>query len=129
MLRLARLGRLSNAWRLIGESVSSRRPELVLTLLAGLVVMLVSATLLYLVEGDVQPDKFGSIPRALWWAVATMTTIGYGDIYPVTPVGKLLAAIAAVTSIGLIALPTGILASAFSEALARHRAEADGNQR
>lgn len=123
VLRLARLGRLSNAWQLIGESVSSRRPELILSLLAGLVLMLVSATLLYLVEGEVQPDKFGSIPRALWWAVATMTTIGYGDVYPVTPVGEMLAGVAAVTSIGLIALPTGILASAFSEALARHRAD------
>lgn len=123
VLRLARLGRLSDAWQLIAESVSSRKPELILSLVAGFVVILVSATLLYLVEGDVQPDKFGSIPRALWWAVATMTTIGYGDVYPVTPVGKALASVAAITSIGLIALPTGILASAFSEALARHRAE------
>lgn len=121
VLRLAKLGRMSSAWKYIGEAISSRRPELFLSLFFGVGLMVVSATLLYLVEGDAQPDKFGSIPRALWWAVATLTTIGYGDIYPVTPLGKLLASVTAVTSIGLIALPTGILAAAFSDAMARHR--------
>jgi voltage-gated potassium channel len=112
---------MSSAWRHIGEAISSRRSELFLSLFAGIGLMVFSATLLYLAEGDAQPDKFGSIPRALWWAVATLTTIGYGDIYPVTPIGKLLASVTAVTSIGLIALPTGILAAAFSDAMARHR--------
>jgi voltage-gated potassium channel len=81
--------------------------------------MLVSATALYLVEGPEQPDKFGSIPRALWWAAVTLTTIGYGDVFPVTPLGKLLAAMTAMAGIGLIAAPTGILAAAFSEAFQR----------
>ncbi len=121
VLRLAKLGRMSSAWRHIGEAVVSRRAELFLSLFAGVGLMVVSATLLYLVEGDVQPDKFGSIPRALWWAVATLTTIGYGDVFPITPLGKILASVTAVTSIGLIALPTGILAAAFSDAMARHR--------
>jgi voltage-gated potassium channel len=121
VLRLAKLGRLSSAWRHMGEAIHSRRAELALSLFAGVGLMVLSATLLYLVEGDVQPDKFGSIPRALWWAVATLTTIGYGDIYPITPLGKMLASVTAVTSIGLIALPTGILAAAFSDAMARHR--------
>jgi voltage-gated potassium channel len=121
VLRLAKLGRMSSAWRYIGEAISSRRAELFLSLFFGVGLMVVSATLLYLVEGDAQPDKFGSIPRSLWWAVATLTTIGYGDIFPITPLGKLLASVTAVTSIGLIALPTGILAAAFSDAMARHR--------
>ncbi|NBB16868.1 ion transporter [Caulobacter sp. SLTY] len=121
VLRLAKLGRLSSAWRHMAEAVSSRRSELILSLGVGVGLMVLSATLLYLVEGDAQPDKFGSIPRALWWAVATLTTIGYGDIFPITPVGKLLASVTAITSIGLIALPTGILAAAFSDAMARHR--------
>ncbi len=121
VLRLAKLGRMSSAWRHIGEAITSRRAELFLSLFAGIGLMVFSATLLYLAEGDAQPDKFGSIPRALWWAVATLTTIGYGDIYPVTPIGKLLASVTAVTSIGLIALPTGILAAAFSDAMTRHR--------
>lgn len=125
VLRLARLGRLSNAWSYIAESAKARSPELLLSLLAGLILMIGSATLLYLVEGDVQPEKFGSIPRALWWAVATLTTIGYGDVYPITALGKVLAAVTAITSIGLIALPTGILAAAFSDAMARHRSASE----
>ncbi|HYE46242.1 MAG TPA: ion transporter [Caulobacter sp.] len=128
VLRLAKLGRMSSAWRHMGEAIASRRTELFLSLFAGVGLMVFSATLLYLVEGDAQPDKFGSIPRALWWAVATLTTIGYGDIYPITPLGKLLASVTAVTSIGLIALPTGILAAAFSDALARHRAAAETSE-
>jgi hypothetical protein len=66
------------------DAVAERRGELMLTLVFALIAMLVSATLLHVVEGSVQPDKFGSIPRAMWWAVVTLTTIGYGDVYPVT---------------------------------------------
>jgi len=68
----------------------------------------------------VQPDKFGSIPRAMWWATASLTTIGYGDVYPITPLGKVLAAVTAITGIGLVAMPTGIMAAAFSEAVQKH---------
>lgn len=121
ILRLAKLGRFSRAWGLMADAVVSRRAELLLTLAAAGVVMLVSACLLYLIEGDVQPDKFGSIPRALWWAVITMTTIGYGDVFPVTSLGKLVAGLTAIAGIGLIAAPTGILAAAFSDAAQRHR--------
>ncbi|MFZ3008304.1 MAG: potassium channel family protein [Phenylobacterium sp.] len=121
ILRLAKLGRMSRAMGHLLEALNSRRDELLLSLFAGLLLMLVSATALYLAEGAIQPDKFGSIPRALWWSVATMTTIGYGDVYPITPLGKLLASIAAISSIGLIAMPTGILAAAFSDAVQRHR--------
>lgn len=70
---------------------------------------------MYLLEADAQPDAFGSIPRALWWSVATLTTVGYGDIYPITAPGRLFAGLTAIAGIGLIALPAGILASAFSE--------------
>jgi len=68
---------------------------------------------MYFVEGSTQPETFGSIPRALWWAMATLTTVGYGDVYPVTALGKLVASALALVGIGAIALPAGIIASAF----------------
>lgn len=121
ILSLARLGRMSSAMRHLSEAVASRRYELLLTAVLAVAVMVLSAGALWAVEGDVQPDKFGSVPRALWWAVATLTTIGYGDVYPVTPLGKLFAGIVAIAGIGLISLPTGILAAAFSDAVQRDR--------
>lgn len=126
IVRLAKLGRMSRALDHIVEAVLSRRDELLLSLVAGLSLIVIAATALYLTEGAVQPDKFGSIPRALWWAVATMTTIGYGDVYPITPLGKVLASVTAILSIGLIAMPTGILAAAFSDGMDRHRRAAHG---
>lgn len=119
ILRLAKLGRMSSAMRYLAEAVASRRMELGLTAGIGVGLMVTGATLLYWIEGEVQPDKFGSIPRALWWAVITLTTTGYGDAYPVTPPGKLVAAMVAICGIGVIALPTGILAAAFSDAIQR----------
>ncbi|MDP8912659.1 MAG: ion transporter [Pseudomonadota bacterium] len=121
ILRLAKLGRMSTAWRHIVEAVHSRRHELGLTLALAAIAMLASSIALYWAEGDAQPDKFGSIPRALWWSVVTLTTVGYGDVFPITPLGRFLSAVVAVIGIGLIALPTGILAAAFSDALQRRR--------
>ena len=72
---------------------------------------------MYLAEGQITPDKFGSIPKALWWSSVTLTTIGYGDIVPSTVLGKILTIIITVASIGIIAIPTGILAAGFSEAV------------
>ena len=84
-------------------------------------LMLLSLIALYYVERDLQPDAFGSIPRAMWWSVATLTTVGYGDIVPSSALGKAAAALTAITGIGMIALPTGILAGAFSDALQKIR--------
>ena len=126
ILRLAKLGRMSRAWTLIAEAVADRRFELMVTATIGVFMMLLSATLLYMVEGRAQPIQFGSIPRALWWSAMTLTTIGYGDVYPSTVLGKFLAVLTAVGGIGLIAAPTGILASAFSEAFQKHRRVREG---
>jgi voltage-gated potassium channel len=127
ILRLAKLGRMSQALNHVVEAVHSRRYELGLTIMAGMALILTAATALYFAEGAAQPEQFGSIPRALWWSVSTMTTIGYGDVYPVTVLGKLLAGITALLSIGLIAMPTGILAAAFSDGMERHRRSSEEN--
>ncbi|HEU0045293.1 ion transporter [Sphingomonas sp.] len=123
IVRLAKLGRLSVAMRYLGEAIGARRMELGLTAGMGLGLMVAGATLLYWLEGHVQPDKFGSIPRALWWAVITLTTTGYGDVFPITPAGKLVGGLMAICGIGVIALPAGIFASAFSDAVQRGRAD------
>ena len=125
---LARLGRYSSAFRAIGHAIRTRRYELVASLTIGVMLLLVSSTLLFLIEGPHQPDHFGSIPRSMWWAVATLTTVGYGDVYPITPLGKILAGLTAVTGIGVIAMPTGILAAAFSDAIQRQREERERRQ-
>ena len=120
ILRLAKLGRMSNAMSYLIEAMVARRYELLFSLFVSLTFMVFSASLLYLVEGPAQPDKFGSIPRAMWWATAALTTIGYGDTYPITVMGRIFAAMSAIGGIGLVAMPTGIMAAAFSEAVQKH---------
>lgn len=125
ILRVARLGRFSRAMKAIGTAVSSRRYELWMSLAIALLLLMISSTLLYIVEGPVQPVTFGSIPRAMWWSVATLTTVGYGDVYPVTVLGRIFAGLTAITGIGLIAMPTGILAAAFSDAIQQQHRHQD----
>jgi voltage-gated potassium channel len=121
MLRLAKLGRTSRAWDQIRDALYERRYEFALILGLVGIAMLISGSLLYWAEADAQPDKFGSIPRSLWWAIVTLTTVGYGDAFPVTTTGKVLAAIIAITGVMLVALPTGLFAASFSEGMQRHR--------
>ncbi|MBP8284430.1 MAG: ion transporter [Chromatiaceae bacterium] len=112
----SRLGRLSAALGAMRYAVMSRREELLIGLVLAFAVMVAAAVGLYLVEGSVQPNAFGSIPRALWWSLETLTTVGYGDVFPHTVLGKLLAGLFALAGIGIVAIPTGILAAAFGDA-------------
>ncbi len=82
-----------------------------------------ASSLMYYVENSAQPDVFSSIPAAMWWGIATLTTVGYGDVYPITPAGKMLGAFIALLGIGMVALPTGILGSAFMEEIEKQKAE------
>jgi voltage-gated potassium channel len=122
LMRVMKLGKYSSALVNIGNAISARRFELIVSLSVAFVLLLVSAAALYLLEGEVQPEAFGSIPRAMWWAMATLTTVGYGDVVPVTLGGRFFAMLTAVTGVGLIAMPAGILASAFSEAIQKRNA-------
>jgi len=117
LTRIAKLGKYSKALENIGQAIAERRSEQLVSLFIAFGLLLGSASALYLIEGELQPEAFGSIPRAMWWSVATLTTVGYGDIIPITPLGKFFASLTALTGIGLIAMPAGILASAFSAAM------------
>jgi len=127
LVRLARLvalvkfNRFSHAVEEISRVIWERRYELAVTIGLAWVLLLFGATALYWAEGEVQPDKFGSIPRALWWAIVTLTTVGYGDVTPITPLGKVLASIVALGGVALVAMPAGIMAAAFSEAMQKKR--------
>jgi len=123
-----RLTRLTAAGQMLGACIYARRYELLVSVMMAFLLMVVAAVCLYLVEGPHQPDAFGSVPRALWWAMATLTTVGYGDVYPVTPLGKLLAGVVAFIGIGVIAIPTGIVAGAFASAMARPGEELKGDR-
>jgi voltage-gated potassium channel len=122
LLRLLKVARYVRALHVIGHVVRRKRAELVVALgVIGLMLLLVSS-LMYTIESEAQPDKFGSIPDTMWWGVATLTTVGYGDVFPITPAGKVLSSVIAVLGLGLFAIPTGILASGFSEQLQEEHA-------
>ncbi|MEM7198827.1 MAG: ion transporter [Planctomycetota bacterium] len=122
VLRFARFGAFSVALETMVQVFRSRAYELTASLLMVGGVLLAAATAMYFAEAEAQPEAFGSIPRALWWAVVTMTTVGYGDTYPVTSMGKVLAGIVALVSIALVAVPTGIVASAFVDLVDERKA-------
>lgn len=118
---LAKAGRYVTALRLFAVVIRSRREELVLTTFILGLLLLVASSLMYFVEHPAQPEVFSSIPAAMWWAVATLTTVGYGDVYPVTVVGRVLASCVAVLGIGFFALPTAILGTGFVEEIGKTR--------
>jgi voltage-gated potassium channel len=115
MFRVFKAGRYSVALQTLGRVLKAKRAELIMTLSVTAILLVISGSLMYYVENPAQPEVFSSIPQALWWGVATLTTVGYGDVYPITAVGKLLGAVIAVLGVGLFALPAGILGSGFVE--------------
>lgn len=112
-----KLGRYNSALRTIGNVLRREKEELLITLYAVIIFLVISSSIVYYFEDAARNPAFRSIPAALWWGVVTLTTVGYGDVYPVTPVGKFLASIIALMGIGVFALPAGILASGFAEEL------------
>ncbi|MFN7164668.1 MAG: ion transporter [Hyphomonas sp.] len=126
VLRLARLIKIARfipAFDALGAALRRSSSQLLTSLAVALTLVYVSAVLLYFVEGigGAQQEAFASIPRAIWWAVATLTTVGYGDVYPITPLGRFFSAIIAIAGIGVVALPAGVFASAFSDELKERR--------
>lgn len=117
LLRVLKINRYTSALSLIGRVLKRKASELIVTVFVTLLLLLLASSLMYYIEMDDQPEAFPNIIAAFWWAVATLTTVGYGDVYPVTALGKVLAGIIAVLGIGLVALPTGIVSSGFLDLL------------
>ena len=125
VIRLVRIGRLgrSNRFRRslrhFHRALYAKRNELQISSIYTAVVLLISSSIMYIVEASAQPEAFGSIPRCLWWSIITVTTVGYGDVSPVTTVGKIVASFTAIAGIAVIAIPIGIISSGFSESFSK----------
>ena len=118
-LSFFKLVRYSPAMRSLLAAVHAERRALVGCLVILFGVVLVFATLLYLVERDVQPDKLGTIPQAMWWAIVTLGTVGYGDVVPMTVLGKVISVFTIICGFAMIALPVAIISTAFAEEVRR----------
>ena len=119
IFRIAKLGRYSQSLQTLWRVLTARKEQLISAVFILLLLLVIAASMLYFAENRIQPDSFSSIPASMWWAVATLTTVGYGDIYPVTQLGKLMASIIAILGIGMFALPTGIIGAGFVEEIGR----------
>ena len=121
LLRIFKLTRYSAAMATMLEVLREEISVLSAAAFILFILLVLASSGIYLIEQDVQPEAFGSIPSSMWWAMVTLTTVGYGDVTPVTPLGKFFGALVALIGIGMVALPTGILASGFANAFRRRR--------
>lgn len=119
MLRLLKLGRYSVAMQTLTAVFVGKRREVFASMLILLGLLLMASCGIYLAEGEAQPEFFGSIPQSLWWSVTTVTTVGYGDVTPITLAGKVFTGIVAVVSLLTLAIPTGIVSAGFFEEFKR----------
>jgi len=117
LFRMFKIARYLHALSIFKRVLVERKEQLVLSFLFILFILVIISFIMFYVENDAQPDKFSSIPATMWWGIATLTTVGYGDMVPVTAAGKFLGGIFAIAGVGLLALPAGILSSGFFELL------------
>ena len=111
------MGRYSDSIRLFEEVLVKKKEDIIVAFGILLMVLVIASSCMYYAEHEAQPEKFASIPHAMWWGIITLATIGYGDIYPITPLGQVIGGVVVVIGIGVFALPTAILASGFIEVI------------
>jgi len=121
LMRVAKLARYSDSLQMLARVLRAKREQLISAVFIVVIMLVTAATLVYYAENGAQPKAFSSIPAAMWWAAVTLTTVGYGDIYPVTALGKVMGALTAMLGIGMFALPTAILGAGFLEDLERQK--------
>ena len=125
LLRLFKLTRYSMAMQALLQSLRAESESLIAAFFLLSVLFVLASSGIYLIEHKVQPEAFGHIPAAMWWAMATLTTVGYGDVVPVTAWGKIFGGCITIIGVGMVALPAGIIASGFSERLREQRTNYD----
>ena len=114
-VRVLKLRRYSRSVQLLEAVFKSKNEDLLISMMLIIIALLVASSVMYYLEAEAQPGQFSSIPAAMWWGVTTMTTVGYGDMVPVTAAGKLVASVIQLLGLALVALPTGIIAAGFIE--------------
>lgn len=127
LLRLLKFARYIAALEVMGDVMKRQKEALIMSVVLLFFLLLFSSSMMYFVENEAQPERFSSIPATMWWGIATITTVGYGDLYPITNFGKAIAGIIVIIGIGMIALPTGILVSGFMDYFNQNKEEADYN--
>lgn len=128
LLRVFKLGRYFDALQIIFKVVRASGPQLIMSVVICFFVMLFSAIIMYTVENPVQPEQFPNVLSSLWWAICTLTTVGYGDVYPITHVGRFFASVISLVGIGIIAIPTGIIAAGFNQVISNDQLNQDNQK-
>jgi len=128
LFRLFKVSRYTTAFQTIGIVFKRKAHQLISSVFVVALLMVIASLLMYNVEHDAQPEVFTNAFSGLWWAVATLTTVGYGDIYPITALGKLLSAVIALLGIGLVAVPSGIISAGFIEIVEKNDEPDDKKQ-
>jgi len=121
LTRIFKFGRDSNSLKLFTKALVSVKEQLLFTLFLSALTILFSASAIYYLENEAQPDKFSSITESIWWATISLATVGYGDVYPITVGGKIFATIISLVGIGVVAIPTGVISASFVEEIYKER--------
>jgi voltage-gated potassium channel len=122
-IRVFKINRYNNALTLIWSVVQEKKTELAITVFLTLLILLIAAFLMFFVEGDAQPIAFPNILASFWWTISTLTTVGSGDIHPITGLGKAIGILISLLGIGIIALPTGLISAGFMEKIEKKKNE------
>ena len=121
LTRIFKFGRDSNSLKLFTKALISVKEQLLFTLFLSALTILFSASAIYYLENEAQPEKFSSITESVWWATISLATVGYGDVYPITVGGKIFATIISLVGIGVVAIPTGVISASFVEEIYKER--------
>ena len=120
-LRILKISRYNDSLNMIWIVIKEKKSELAVTGFVAFLILLIASFMMYSIEGDIQPDAFPNVLAAFWWGIATLTTVRYGDVYPVTALGKLISGVIAILGIGIVALPTGLISAGFMSKLENKR--------